>query len=428
MSSNPENTALAVRERAPLAVGSQGIQCQSIEEMFRFAQYIAKSPFAPSGFKDPESIVVAMQYGYELGMTPMQALQNIAVINGKPSIYGDAMLALVRASGLLEEFSEGQVTRTKAGQVVCTCDEFAQKKTCVHVVVAASHVERPGEQMVAVCHVKRRGAAFGRNALFGHVEAQIAGLLNKPGPWKQYPDRMLMFRARGFGLRDEFSDVLKGLVSAEEAADYDLVMGGGHRVEPKGERVVEMPLTRTEELKARLAASRPDSAAAVDAQAPFAASETIDAAEAADLGVVIDAEETTAPGEASDGDEVEVLSTEQYNQLVARLDELGLDEERRLDLAGAFGLVDLRLIPAADFDEAWEAAEQIAVEVAAALEAAQSTAPSTDEAALVRDLAAEAEVDITALLKQFRAKSFEDLSPDQLTKARGILEARLKRK
>ena len=38
--------------------------------------------------------------------------------------------------------------------------------------------------------------------------------------WKSYPDRMLQMRARGFALRDSFPDVLKGLITREEAQDY----------------------------------------------------------------------------------------------------------------------------------------------------------------------------------------------------------------
>ena len=49
--------------------------------------------------------------------------------------------------------------------------------------------------------------------------AKKASLWTKPGPWQQYPDRMLQMRARGFALRDTFADVLRGLISREEAED-----------------------------------------------------------------------------------------------------------------------------------------------------------------------------------------------------------------
>ena len=52
------------------------------------------------------------------------------------------------------------------------------------------------------------------------ADANRAGLLNRSGPWKSYPDRMLKMRARGFALRDVFADALGGMISAEEANDY----------------------------------------------------------------------------------------------------------------------------------------------------------------------------------------------------------------
>ena len=189
-----ESVVLAPRES--ISVGSRGIELRSIEELYRFAKFVAASPFAPRGFQSPEAIVVAIQYGYELGLTPMQSLQNVAVINGKPSIYGDAMLAVVRASGLLEYITE--------------------------------RFEGAGELRKAVCVVKRAGAPHERLTEFGVIDARRAGLWAKPGPWQQYPDRMLMFRARGFALRDEFGDVLRGLVSVEEAADYPPRARGGN--------------------------------------------------------------------------------------------------------------------------------------------------------------------------------------------------------
>jgi hypothetical protein len=119
----------------------------------------------------------------------MQALQNIAVINGKPSVYGDAMAALVQASPVCEGIDE-----------------------------SFEGVEGTGE-FAAVCIARRKGRQP-VTIKFSVNDAKRAGLWNKQGPWTQYPKRMLQMRARGFALRDAFPDVLKGLISAEEAADY----------------------------------------------------------------------------------------------------------------------------------------------------------------------------------------------------------------
>jgi hypothetical protein len=156
-------------------------------EVQQFAKQISNSSFCPKEYKTkPGEIMVAIQLGAEVGLAPLQSLQNIAVINGRPSIYGDAMIALVKASGLLGEFGE-------------TYDEKREEYTCVSV--------RKDNGNKAVTR-------------FSMDDAKRARLAGKQGPWSEYPKRMLQMRARGFNLRDNFPDVLKGLISREEAQDY----------------------------------------------------------------------------------------------------------------------------------------------------------------------------------------------------------------
>ena len=56
----------------------------------------------------------------------MQGLQYIAVINGKPSMYGDGLLAVVRASGKLEDIKEELSEYTVGGQkkLLATCTVY----------------------------------------------------------------------------------------------------------------------------------------------------------------------------------------------------------------------------------------------------------------------------------------------------------------
>ena len=68
----------------------------TFEGVVDFANQIAKSQMVPQSFRGkPEDIIVAVQWGNEVGLGPMAALQGISVINGKPSLGGEAMLALV---------------------------------------------------------------------------------------------------------------------------------------------------------------------------------------------------------------------------------------------------------------------------------------------------------------------------------------------
>jgi len=166
-----------------------GLALASFDDAFRFAKMVSGSEFAPKDFKGkPESCMLAIQHGSEVGLSPMQSLQSIAVINGRPTIWGDAALALVQSSPVCEyvkEYTEGQ-----------------------------------GDNLTAVCECKRRGYPAPTVSRFSMADAKRAGLAGKAGPWSQYPERMLALRARGFALRNAFADALRGLITAEEAQDY----------------------------------------------------------------------------------------------------------------------------------------------------------------------------------------------------------------
>lgn len=203
-----ENTQTQiVTPKAPLPMGARGVELESFEALWRFAQCVAASPFAPKGMEKAEAIVPAIQLGLELGLSPMAALQNVAVINGRPGIYGDAALALVRASG--------------------KCDSYTQKW------------EGEGETRKATVISKRVGEEALTHS-FSVADARKAGLWGKQGPWTQYPDRMLLFRARGFNLRDNFGDVLKGLSTTEELQDLPEKIVPGNVIEK-----MEAPKVRT---------------------------------------------------------------------------------------------------------------------------------------------------------------------------------------
>jgi hypothetical protein len=183
--------------KSVIVAGNRGLQLQSIDDMWRFANAVAKSGMAPKSMDTAEKILVAQQMGAELGMTPMASLNGIAVINGRPSVWGDALLGLVQGSGLLESFAEWY----EVGGTRCKRAPSA-----------------PADNLVAVCAVKRRGHEV-VEATFSWEDAKRAKLAGKAGPWTDYPLRMLKMRARAFALRDTFSDILRGVPVAEVVQD-----------------------------------------------------------------------------------------------------------------------------------------------------------------------------------------------------------------
>lgn len=219
----------------------RGLALQSFRDAMQFGETVANSEFAPKDFRGkPASCMLAIQAGAEIGLAPLQALQSIAVVNGRPAVFGDAALAVVKASPV-----------------------------CEYVI---EQVEGDGEQMVATCTAQRRGYPQPTVVKFTVADAKKAGLWGKSGPWTQYPKRMLQMRARGFALRDAFPDVLKGLVTAEEAQDYPTP-------EPAREPVVVRPkFDNTESRPAAVERAHAPATAAAIAQ-PAAQSPALSATE-----------------------------------------------------------------------------------------------------------------------------------------------------
>lgn len=221
------NTTLADKgvgamTKAEVKLGNTGLQLRNIDELFRFAQAVAGSALAPKDFiGKPESVLVAIQMGMEIGLPPMAALQNIAVINGRPSVWGDAQLAVVRSSGELEAFEEAETNNEiePLFRELCFEDDVQKRKAMkIKIAVMQSTLKKDADDYGVTCFVRRAGfnEAFSR---FTVADAKTAGLWRKQGPWTNYPSRMLKARARSFLLRDQFGDALKGMMSREEAGD-----------------------------------------------------------------------------------------------------------------------------------------------------------------------------------------------------------------
>lgn len=192
MSTQPQNSALAPRAQSIVAT-NKGVQLTTLEDMYRFATAVAKSGLAPRGLETPEKILIAMQYGFELGFSPMQAIQGIAVINNRPCLFGDTFMAKI-----------------------VSCPEYAGHKFTW---------SGDGDALTCTATFKRnRGGEMDEYvAKFSVADAKRAKLWGKDGPWTQYPQRMLQWRACSWAARDGFADWLKGIQLAEDVQDYEPV-------------------------------------------------------------------------------------------------------------------------------------------------------------------------------------------------------------
>lgn len=188
-------------------------------EKWKACQMLARSPLVPKDYAGkPESVAIAGAMGARLGLDLFAAIQSIAVVNGRPTIWGDARL------GVCQRHPDWR------GMVVT----WSPDRTAVDVAVS-----------------RREGSADVIGTYRGHFSvaaAKTAGLLGKSGPWSQYPERMMELRARGFALRAAFADALMGMLDREE-------------VDPEAER----PAVRVYEMRPSATVVVSDSPATPDA-------------------------------------------------------------------------------------------------------------------------------------------------------------------
>lgn len=194
--------AVAPREpKPPVEAGAQGyILPTNMDEAYRLAVGVVRGNLAPASYdNDPSKVMLGILAAMEAGLPPLFGLRNIAIVNGRPTIWGDAAIAVVQGAGLIVK----QVRR----EVGASFDP-------------ASPREQWPDSFGYSVSLFRRGQEDPYVGVFTIADAKQAGLWTKKGPWIQYPKRMLEIRARTFALRDGFADALAGLAIREEVEDY----------------------------------------------------------------------------------------------------------------------------------------------------------------------------------------------------------------
>lgn len=187
---------LSAPDTSPRIVNG-GVVCASMRDVMNMARHYVRGSMVPRGLDgrsqlETESrVAIAIEFGLNLGLTPLQSLQSVMVTNGRPCLWGDAPMALV------SQHRAFNGTKTEwAGDG----DKFG----CTFTVFRM---------------VKNKSVAH--SWTFTIEDAKRAGLWGKTGPWSTNPKRMLMVRARAFALRDAFPDALRGSGIAEEMDDIN---------------------------------------------------------------------------------------------------------------------------------------------------------------------------------------------------------------
>lgn len=211
----PRSTAL---ELAP-----RGSSMALATPAWALAQRIADTDFVPSSLRGKkEAVLACILTGHEIGVSPMQALAKIHVIDGRPAMAAELMRAVA----------------LKAGHEI-----WIEEQSSTRVVVGG----------------KRKGSDRETKVCWTMDDAKRANLEGRSN-WKRYPSAMLLARATAALCRAIFPDVLAGIsYTTEELADGD-VLDGDLLPEPDSvaAREAEPPRPRA---RARRAATAQDAPA-----------------------------------------------------------------------------------------------------------------------------------------------------------------------
>lgn len=259
-----DETTEVAKPKAALTVSRGGIEINSLDSMVRFCDMVVATSLCPDDVRkatNPKIEALArVQMGMEVGLTPMFALRSVAVINGRPCIWGNGLRALVQAQPSCTKFEEG-------------------------------FEGEPGtEDYASYCTIGRKGRGD-TTIWFSVKDAKLAGLWGK-NVWAKYPNDMMRGKSMSRCAQSVFADALGGLISDQEAADSP--------PEPRDvtDSADDAPISDLSQLTERLAneqSAKDDSAQSE----PEAAAEAAD--EVAEEGSVVSgAEEKVAPSSEED--------------------------------------------------------------------------------------------------------------------------------
>ena len=174
--------AIVVRESTDLRLDRAAFEPSNNLEAYEHAKRLCSSGLMPKAFARPEQVYVAIVMGRELGLSAMQAIRSIYVVEGKPSMSADLIIGLVKKSP--------------------TCLYFQ----CLE---STSKVARYGTQ--------RQGNPAPTIFSFSWEDAEAAGVTGKDN-WRKWPAAMLRARCAVSLARAEYPDIAMGLYDPDELA------------------------------------------------------------------------------------------------------------------------------------------------------------------------------------------------------------------
>ena len=184
----------------------------TIEDMEKWAKVAIDSGYLPNSITEPEQVMVIVQHGKELGITPHLAIQNIHVISGRPTLSSSMLGSLLKSRRVEWTWDEDfQVIKDDDGNVEKLGTGEANRRTTIHFYWKSKITDRVMETTFSVTW----------------AQMAIAGYTTKQN-WEKYPKEMLRARCLAYAIRALFPEVLSGVYTDLEIED---VMGEGNTID-----------------------------------------------------------------------------------------------------------------------------------------------------------------------------------------------------
>lgn len=183
-----------IERKLPVTVG---VPLNGLDEAYRLSQALALASVVPDSLKGkPSDVLAIMLYGQELGLAPMQSVQSIYVVRGKPQLSADLWTALARRAGHKVRWGE--------------CDD----KSATVTIVRDDDQDFPLTITFTLDDAVKAGLCEIKD---GKVWARSQS--GKPTPWETYTARMLRNRAISFAGKSQCPEVALGF-AIEGDMDY----------------------------------------------------------------------------------------------------------------------------------------------------------------------------------------------------------------
>jgi len=175
----------------------------SLEAAKKWAQERIDSGLLPANISEPEQVLTIIQHGNELGLSPMIALNNVNVIQGRPTLSSTIIGALLKRRGIEWVWDEDfEVVKDKDGNPGKTPSGGVNRRTTIHFYWKSKVTNMVMEAKHSVTW----------------SQFEISGYTTKQN-WERYPKEMMRARCLSSAVRALFPEVLSGFYTDIEIAD-----------------------------------------------------------------------------------------------------------------------------------------------------------------------------------------------------------------